>query len=181
MIDNAKRRRSIVGEFIEGLLDTETHRITSLDPVDIVEGTSNGSLSAVQVVKAFSKRAAIGHQLVLVLPSPKAWGGPLTLLTGMQSPNLLEIGFDLALERARELDQYYSEHGKPIGPFHGLPVTLKDQFHIKGLETTFAYVGWIGTFEAQEGTGKERTVDSELIQELYSLGAIAIAKVSVQS
>jgi hypothetical protein len=39
------------------------------------------------------------------------------------------------------LDEYYVKHGKPIGPLHGLPVSLKDQFHVKGVETTMGYVG----------------------------------------
>ena len=40
-----------------------------------------------------------------------------------------------------------------------------------------AYIGWIGTFEGQKGTGKEKRFESELVRELYSLGAIPIAKV----
>lgn len=54
--------------------------------------------------------------------------------------NLLEVGFKVALDRARELDEYFEEHGKPIGPLHGMPITLKDQWHVKGMETTFGYV-----------------------------------------
>jgi hypothetical protein len=42
-----------------------------------------------------------------------------------------------------------------------------------------AFVGWIGTFEGKKGTGKEKNTESELIRELYSLGAIPIGKVSV--
>lgn len=91
--------------------------------------------------------------------------------------NLLEIGFDIALSRAQELDKYFQENGKPIGPLHGVPLTLKDQFHIKSLETSMAFVGWIGTFEGQKGTGKEKNFESEVIRELYSLGAIPIGKV----
>ena len=34
-----------------------------------------------------------------------------------------------------------------------------------------------GTFEGQKGTGKEKRFESELVRELYSLGAIPIAKV----
>lgn len=49
------------------------------------------------------------------------------------------------------------------------------------METTFAYVGWIGTFEGKKGTGKERVFESELIKELVSLGAVVIGKVSVLS
>jgi hypothetical protein len=54
---------------------------------------------------------------------------------------------------------------------------MKDQFHSKGLETTMGYVGWIGTFEGQKGTGKEDMFDSEVVRELCDLGAIPIAKV----
>lgn len=54
---------------------------------------------------------------------------------------------------------------------------MKDQFHVKGMETSMAYTGWIGTFEGRKGTGKERVFESELVKELHSLGAIIIAKV----
>lgn len=45
------------------------------------------------------------------------------------------MGFSVALERARELDAYYKQHGKPVGPLHGLPITLKD--HFQEVETLF--------------------------------------------
>jgi amidase len=70
------------------------------------------------------------------------------------------------------------EHGEPVGPLHGLPVSFKDQFHVKDVDTTMAYVGWIGTFEGLKGTGKEKVVESELVKELLSLGAVPMAKVS---
>lgn len=93
----------------------------------------------------------------------------------------MEIGFDIALKRAEELDSYFEQHGKIVGPLHGLPVTLKDQFHIKGLGTSMAFVGWIGTFEGRKGTGKEKAVKSELVRELHDLGAVPIGKVKVHS
>ena len=34
------------------------------------------------------------------------------------------------------MDEYLAKHGTIVGPLHGLPVSLKDQFPIKGLETT---------------------------------------------
>ncbi len=39
------------------------------------------------------------------------------------------------------------------------------------------YVGWIGTFEGKEGTGKEMNVDSQMVDDLRSLGAIFYCKV----
>jgi amidase len=40
-----------------------------------------------------------------------------------------------ALARAVEMDKYLAEYKKPKGPLHGLPISLKDQFMMKGLET----------------------------------------------
>lgn len=42
-----------------------------------------------------------------------------------------------------------------------------------------AFVGWIDTFEGQRNTGKETNFESELIRELYSLGAAPIGKVNL--
>jgi len=33
--------------------------------------------------------------------------------------------FDKALERAKFLDEYLEKNGKTLGPFHGLPISLK--------------------------------------------------------
>jgi amidase len=85
---------------------------------------------------------------------------------------LYEIFFDAAIADAQKLDDYYAEHRKPIVPLHGLLVSLKDQFYVKGVETSMGYVGWIGTFEGKKGTGKEKVYESEMIRELRNLGAI---------
>lgn len=63
---------------------------------------------------------------------------------------LHEIFFDAAIADAQKLDNYYAEHKKPIGPLHGLPVSLKDQFHVKDVETTMGYVGVSGKFHSRE-------------------------------
>lgn len=95
-----------------------------------------------------------------------------------KNQNILEVAFEGAFERAKELDRYYEQHHKIVGPLHGLPFSMKDQWHVKGLDTSMAYVGWIGTFEGRKGTGKEKTFESELVRELSALGAILVAKVS---
>jgi amidase len=48
---------------------------------------------------------------------------------------LTEIFFTEALEKAQELDEIYSKTGKPTGPLFGMPISLKDQFQIKGTGT----------------------------------------------
>lgn len=54
---------------------------------------------------------------------------------------MLETFFDAAIEDAKKLDAYFAEHGVPAGPLHGLPISLKDQFHVRGVETSMGYVG----------------------------------------
>lgn len=53
----------------------------------------------------------------------------------LQTNCLTEIFVDRALARAKEVDDHLKVTGKVVGPLHGLPVSLKDQFSIKGLET----------------------------------------------
>ncbi|KAM3428137.1 hypothetical protein MY4824_009011 [Beauveria thailandica] len=158
VIDHARSRRSIAGDFVDSLLDSHTRDITTREPTETARQIASGNLSSVDVVTAFCKRASYIHQI---------------------SPAFLEIGFDLALSRAKELDEYFITHGQTVGPLHGLPITLKDHFHIKGLETSFGYVGWIGTFQGIKGTGKEKNVESELIRQLVSVGAVPIAKTTL--
>ncbi|KAG6364517.1 hypothetical protein INS49_006118 [Diaporthe citri] len=158
ILKDAKKRSSIVGDFIDELLDEDSRRITGLDVSDLISMMGNKSLTAVATVSAFSKRAAYVHQL---------------------TQNMLEIGFDLALRRAEELDEHFERTGNLVGPLHGIPLTLKDQFHIKGLGTSMAYVGWIDTFEGKTGTGKEKVFESQIIKDFYALGAIPLGKTSL--
>lgn len=53
---------------------------------------------------------------------------------------LTEVFIDRALERAAGLDAHLKEHGTVVGPLHGLPISLKDQFPVKGIETTMGEV-----------------------------------------
>ena len=92
-----------------------------------------------------------------------------------------EVFFDAAIKHAIALDKHHSKTGKPIGPLHGLPVSLKDQFHVKDVETTMGYIGWIGKFQIGQdnGQGVTLTPESELVHELRVLGAVLYCKTSV--
>jgi amidase len=61
---------------------------------------------------------------------------------------------------------------------HGLPISLKDQFYVKGVDTTMGYVGWIDTYEGDPDPKKVHKIESQIVTELLSLGAIMYAKVS---
>jgi amidase len=56
---------------------------------------------------------------------------------------------------------------------------LKDQFHVKNVETTMGYVGWIGTFQGKKDDPRMGTYESEMVRELRALGAILYCKTSV--
>ncbi len=88
----------------------------------------------------------------------------------LQTNCALEFFPELALARAKELDDILQKTGKTVGPLHGLPISLKDQFRIKGLETSMGYVAWVGKFE---------TSNSVLVDLLLEAGAVFYVKTSV--
>ncbi|KAK2743324.1 Acetamidase [Onygenales sp. PD_40] len=144
--------------YIQKFLSPREIEITELDTVGLAERTTTGQWSAVEVTEAFCHRAALAHQFVSCLH---------------------EIFFESAIEEAKRLDAYFAENKKPIGPLHGLPISLKDQFHVKGVETTMGYVGWIGTFQGLKGDPRRLTFESVLVGELRALGAVLHCKTSV--
>ncbi|KAF8753708.1 Amidase [Rhizoctonia solani] len=90
--------------------------------------------------------------------------------SSVQTNCLTEIFVQRALARAEEMDRYLKEQGKPKGPLHGLPISLKDQFTMKGLETINGYVANIGEFA---------TEDCVLVEILYELGAVPFTRTNV--
>lgn len=75
--------------------------------------------------------------------------------------------FEDALEQARHLDAAFKETGQLKGPLHGIPITLKDQFNVKGVDTTLGYVG------RSFAPARE---DAVLVQIIKDMGAVVIAK-----
>ncbi|KAL8910364.1 MAG: hypothetical protein Q9171_004318 [Xanthocarpia ochracea] len=157
-IPRTEEQRDVTGNYIQQYLSKEEIEITEAIAPTIIERTSAGHWTAEAVTRAFCHRASLAHQLTNCLH---------------------EIFFDAAIEDAKALDTYYSRNQKPLGPLHGLPVSLKDQFHVKGVETTMGYIGWLGTFQGKKGTGKERVFESEMVKELRDLGAVLYCKTSV--
>ncbi|KAL1863254.1 hypothetical protein Plec18170_000086 [Paecilomyces lecythidis] len=85
-----------------GLLSDKELDITEkYDGVALLEKIASKELSSSEVTLAFCKRAAIAHQVTNCLT---------------------EMFFDVAVERAKFLDDYLEKEGKPIGPLHGLPI-----------------------------------------------------------
>ena len=49
---------------------------------------------------------------------------------------VVQLDADAARQRASELDRALEEQG-PVGPLHGVPMTVKDTYDVAGLRTTF--------------------------------------------
>ncbi|KAF7184801.1 hypothetical protein CNMCM7691_006604 [Aspergillus felis] len=133
-----------------GLLSERELEITEqYDVRELLRAMADKRLTAEEVTVAFCKRAAIAHQLTRCLTEPL---------------------FDRAVQRARELDAHLRRTGRPIGPLHGLPVSVKDCFHIKGVDSSIGIAALVGC---------PATEDAPLIQLLTALGAIVLAKTNV--
>jgi Asp-tRNA(Asn)/Glu-tRNA(Gln) amidotransferase A subunit family amidase len=71
------------------------------------------------------------------------------------------------LVQAQELDREFERTGRLRGPLHGVPVTVKDQFNVKGHDSTIGYVG---------RSFSPATEDAVLVQILRDMGAVILAK-----
>lgn len=83
---------------------------------------------------------------------------------------LTEVLFDSAVKDADRLDELFSANGKLVGPLHGIPVTLKDQFDVKGVDSTIGYVS--RAYQPAEE-------DGVIVKILRDLGAVIIAKTNL--
>ncbi|KAJ9137935.1 Amidase [Pleurostoma richardsiae] len=134
-----------------GILTEKELEITGeqYDATALVEAIAAGTFTSVEVVTAFCKRAAVGHQLCNMLT---------------------EIMFKDALEQAEKLDEAFRSTGKVVGPLHGLPMTFKECFHFKGYDSTNGYMSRV--FQPATHT-------SPLPELLQAAGAVIIAKTNV--
>ncbi|EJT96853.1 general amidase [Dacryopinax primogenitus] len=133
-----------------GLLSEKELEITELRNVDaLLEKLASGEWTSVEVTTAFLKRAIIAQQVVNCLT---------------------EIFIDKALAWAASLDKQLKETGRPVGPLHGLPISLKDQFCIEGLDCCMGYVAWCN---------KPSEKNAVLVDVLLSAGAVPFIRTNV--
>ncbi|KAK4504572.1 hypothetical protein PRZ48_005488 [Zasmidium cellare] len=111
---------------------------------------AKGEFTAVEVTTGFCKRAAIAGQL-------------LDCLT--------ETFYSRALERAKVLDDHFKRTGRPIGPLHGLPISIKDSFDVEGITTTCGFVALLEVEKPKK--------NAPLVDLLLDLGAVLYVKTNV--
>lgn len=133
-----------------GLLSTAELQITEGYTIkSLLLTLGSRRLSSVEVATAFCKRAALAQQLTNCLTEPL---------------------FESAITRAKFLDAYLTKNGRRFGPLHGLPITVKDTFDIKGIDTTIGIVSLCF---------KPATSNAPLIDLLLSLGCVILAKTNI--
>ncbi|KAL0934652.1 Acetamidase 4 [Colletotrichum truncatum] len=142
LLDAARKSALLTKKELEITEDYNTRQL--------LNNIHNGSLTSEDVTVAFCKRAALAQQLTNCLT---------------------EILFEEAILRAKALDQKLKETGSPVGPLHGLPISLKDSFIIKGHYATVGYVEFL----------KRPPPDSNstLVDLLLDAGAILFCKTNV--
>ncbi|KAJ7102729.1 amidase signature domain-containing protein [Mycena epipterygia] len=135
-----------------GLLTTEELEITgpATDAVALLRRIKSKELTAVQVVTAFGKRAAIAHQM-------------LSCLT--------DFFLEEALVRAKELDDCYKKTGQLVGPLHGLPISIKDHMDVAGHKSGSGFSG--DTFDPPASK------NGSIAQVLYDAGAVFYCKTNM--
>ncbi len=128
------------------LLPKETISITESTTEQLLPRLAGGELTALEVTKAFLQRAGLASRLANccteLLPAE-------------------------ALERAKFLDDHFSENGKPVGPLHGLPISVKEHVGMKGLDLNAGFVSWVGR------TGPD---DAIILKLLWKAGCVFYAR-----
>ncbi|TVY82383.1 putative amidase [Lachnellula suecica] len=133
-------------EIPEEILDSLDFQITQKLPEELLSLMADGKLSSVQVTSAFLRRAVLAQKLTNCIT---------------------ELLPERALARAKYLDDYLTQHKCPIGPLHGLPISVKEMIGINDLGLNAGYVSW---------WGKTATEDAHVLQILWNAGAVFHAR-----
>ncbi len=122
--------------------------ITGMSAAELAYRIRNGELSAQEVVEAHIQR--------------------IEEVDGELNAVVIRT-FDDARARAAEADDAL-RRGDALGPLHGVPVTIKEQFRVAGTETTIGLPGQVGRVYDSDGP---------LVQKLRKAGAIVLGKTNV--
>lgn len=133
-----------------GILSANEIEITErYDATALAEAIRSKVLTSVQVTMAFCKRAAIAQQLTNCLT---------------------EILFEPALRRAAFLDNHLARYGTTVGPFHGVPISIKDSFKFAGTDASIGIAALC--FKPAEES-------AHLVNVLLSAGAVIYCKTNI--
>ncbi|KAL2040240.1 hypothetical protein N7G274_007143 [Stereocaulon virgatum] len=128
------------------LLTPEEVLITETQPEDLIVSLAAGKFTSITVTSAFLRRAGLAQALTNCLT---------------------ELLPERAIARAKFLDEYFKEHGKPIGPLHGIPISVKEHFAMKGLTLNAGFVSW---------WDKKGEDDAHVLKILWNAGCVFYAR-----
>lgn len=133
---------------LDKLLPDEENAITDSTAMELLDKMKTGELKAIDVATAFCHRAALAHQVINCCS---------------------EIFFERAFARAKELDEYYEKTGELYGPLHGIPVSLKDQVNLEGIDSALGFLSRVNK-------PKTKNDESVIATILYNAGAVFYVK-----
>ncbi|KAG8945601.1 hypothetical protein FRC04_000648 [Tulasnella sp. 424] len=147
--DVVGKAKAAEGEAPEGGVKNED--IVHATATEIVQNIQAGKpgWTAEKVVLAFAIRAAEAQEKINCLT---------------------EIMFAQALEEARALDAEFAQTKRIRGPLHGLPISLKDCYKVKGYDATIGFTQWVD---------KPSDVDAEIVNHIRAAGGIPFVKTNV--
>ncbi len=125
-----------------------THSLTELGAAQIAQLIRNGEISSREVVEAYIARIEAVDDRLNALP--------------------IRL-FDEARAAADNADRQVNE-GADLGPLHGVPITIKEQFRVKGTPTTSGFTSEMGKLYEDEGP---------LVKSLRKSGAIILGKTNI--
>ena len=131
------------------LSPNDLHITSSYNARSLASAIRKRKLTAAEVATAFCKRAAVTHQLTNCITEPL---------------------FQSALARAAYLDEYLERTGEILGPLHGLPVSVKDTFNIKGVDSSIGIAAL---------AFKPATSNALLVDLLLKAGAVIHCKTNI--
>ncbi|KAK7186383.1 hypothetical protein DPSP01_009390 [Paraphaeosphaeria sporulosa] len=132
-----------------GWFDRKELEITESSATQILKKIASKSWSSEEVTRAFCKRAAAAQQLT-------------NCLTDFFPTEAISI--------AKSLDEHLQNTGKLVGPLHGLPISLKDNFNIIGKDSTVGFASLVD---------QPATYNATLVEILERLGAVRYCKTNV--
>lgn len=145
-----KNEKQALNKNLDSLCSKSENEITQSTILKLKHKLSLKELTCLEITEAFCHRAALCHQVVNCLS---------------------EIMFEQALSSAKKLDE---NRPQVLPPLYGIPISLKDQCNIEGIDTTMGYLG-------RAFKPKTRNEESYIVQLLRDQGAILYVKTAVPS
>ena len=144
------------------LLSQREVAITTASPEKLLSQIAAGNYSSEEITRAYLRRATLAQELVSTISVPKRSSN-----SDFEVNCVTEVLPEQALSRARKLDRHMKEKQEPIGPLHGLPISVKEHIHMKGLTCNAAFVAWADNVAAD---------DALILKILWKAGCIFYAR-----